>query len=646
MATAEEFLTRKLTAILMADVVGYSYLMGEDEAGTLSRLKAHRDHLVNPLIQTYRGRIVNLMGDGALVEFPSIVEAVACAMKIQEGMVERNKDVSESNKIQFRIGVNLSDVIVEGEDIHGDGVNITARLETLAKPGGVCVSDPVRASIGKKLPLDYKDMGEQQVKNIVEPVRAYDVRLIPGETLPKPADKQLPVGPTMAMSKRWRLITFVIMAALITAAGALMWSKPWLQRVEPALVERMAFPLPEKPSIAVLPFTNMNGDLEQDYFSDGLTENLITTLSQLPDVFVIARNSSFSYRDNPVQIQKVAEELAVRYVVTGSYQKAGERIRVHAQFVDAVSGMHLWADRYDRPWSDIFELQDDLTLRIVSSLSLKLSEEQRIQLSRHYTKDPEAYDYFLRGQAAFYGYSPQANAQAREMYQRAVDRDPNFARAFASLALTHAYDYRFGWREDKEGSLRRAQEFSQKALAMDISLPQIHLVASAIHQFGKDHKEAIKAGQRAIALDKNYADAYVTVAFSQTYLGNAVDAIELIKTAIRLNPNTPSLYYVSLGRALFFAGQLEEAKLYLKRAAELNPTFLITRVMLAAVWGQLGDQDEAEWEVEEILMLDPDFSIEAWLSNEPLVNSAYAERLRRSLQRAGLPEKVITESPR
>lgn len=286
-----------------------------------------------------------------------------------------------------------------------------------------------------------------------------------------------------------------------------------------------------------------------------------------------------------------------------------------------------------------------MTQNIVSSLALELSDQQRVQLSRHYTKDPEAYDYFLRGQASFYGYSAENNARAREMYRRAIDRDPEFTRAVAALALTYAYDFRFGWNNANEASLKRARELSLKASKMDDTLPQVHLVTSVVHQFGRDHEGAIKAGQRAFALDPNYADAYIAVAFSQTHMGNAIGAIEMVEKAMRLNPDTPSIYYIALGRALFYAGRLEDAKLNLRRAVEMNPAFLEAHVMLAGAWSLIGDQDEAEWKAEEVLTLDPDFSVETWLANEPLVDPTYIDTLSKALSKAGLPEKPVQALP-
>ncbi len=382
----------------------------------------------------------------------------------------------------------------------------------------------------------------------------------------------------------------------------------------------------------------MSGDPGQEYFADGLTENVITTVSQLPDVFVIARNSTFAYKGQPVKVHQVAEDLGVRYVLEGSFQRTEDRVRVHAQFIDALSGRHLWAERFDHEWSDVFVLQDELTERIVSSLKLKLSEEQRILLSRHYTNDPEAYEDFLRGQSAFYGYSVEDNARARELYERAVARDPDFARAVAAVALTHAYDFRFGWSDIGEESLARAQELSRQALDMDETLPQIQLVAGAVAQFARDHSKAIEAGRRALALDHSYADAYALVAFSETYVGNATEAIELMEKAMRLNPNPSSLLHVAMGRALFFAERPEQARRHLQRAVELNPEFLLAHIMLAAAWSESGDQGEAEWEVEEVLVLSPDFSIDRWLETEPLVYEPYVDKLRTILLRAGFPE--------
>ncbi len=626
---------RKLTVILHADVVGSTILVQRDETLAHDRMQDSFRRF-SETIRAYGGSTHELRGDALVAEFDRASDAVCAALAFQADNAQFNDGLDGDVRPELRVGISMGEMVIADRTVTGPGVVLAQRLEQLAEPGGVIVQGAAHETIPRRLPFEYKFLGEREVKGFDEPVRAYAISLTPGQIIPSPEGHAVRKGKWFAAS---------IVGLVLIVAGGLVWFQPWVVREEPASVERMVHSLPDKPSIAVLPFRNMSGDPEQDYFSDGLTENLITTLSQLPDVFVIARSSSFTYKGNPVKVQQVAEEFGVHYVVEGSFQRAGGNIRVHAQFVDALSGIHLWAERYDRPWSDVFVLQDDLTRNIVSSLALKLSDEQRIQLSRHYTNDLEAYDYFLRGQAAFYGYSAEDNARAREMYQRAIDRDPDFARAVAALALTYAFDYRFGWNDANETSQKRAQELSRKALAMDDTLPQVHLVASVVHQFGRDHEGAIKAAQRAITLDPNYADAYLAMAFSQTHMGNANGAIGMLKKAMRLNPNTPSIYYVAMGRALFFTGRLEESKRHLERAAEMNPTFLETHVLLVAVWNQIGDQHEAEWKAEEVLTLEPDFSVEAWLDNEPLVDLTYADTLRKSLLRAGLPERPVFVTP-
>ncbi len=358
---------RRLAAILAADVVGYSRLMEIDEAGTLAALKAHREKLIDPAIAERRGRIVKLMGDGSLVEFASVVDAVACAVAIQEGMSARNEGVPEDRRMAFRIGVHLGDVIVEGDDLYGDGVNVAARLEGLAEPGGVCISQQAYDQVETKLDLAYEDLGEQQVKNIARPVRTYRI-LLDGEA---PPGVQRPKTRGLSATQ---IIGSAAVVVLVVAGLALAWWQPWKPDVEPASIERMACPLPEKPSIAVLPFDNLSGDPAQEYFADGITESIITTLSKIPNLFVIARNSTFAYKGKPAKIQQVAEELGVRYVLEGSVQRAGDRTRITAQLIDALSGRHLWADHYDRDVGDIFALQDDITQQVMTELEVKLTE--------------------------------------------------------------------------------------------------------------------------------------------------------------------------------------------------------------------------------------------------------------------------------
>ena len=633
---AEKRLARKLAAILYADVAGYSRLTGEDEEGTHRLLRRYLD-LISASIPRYEGRVVHYAGDAVLADFVTVSDALVCAAAVQRELKRGNDALPEQRRVEFRIGVNLGEVIVDREEIYGDGVNVAARLEALAEPGGICVSEAVRSAVGSKLAFDFESLGEQRVKNIAEPVRAYRVVIAPDTELPAPPAAPAPAKVAKGGPPRWKPVAALGTLALAAVAALLVWLEPWVPSEEPASLERMAFPLPDKPSIAVLPFVNLSGDPSQEYFSDGLTENVITTLSKLPEMFVIARNSTFAYKGSAVKVQRVAEELGVRYVLEGSFQRAGERIRVHAQFIDALSGRHLWAERYDRDWSDVFALQDDLTRRIVASLEVKLSEEQRTRIARRYTTSVEAYDAFLRGQALFGAYD---EAGAREMFERAIALDPDFARAYGALAYTYYRPLELGTAErDVEFSYERGHELAQIAVAKDPTLPQPLIVLAEITA-GRDPPGALAAAKRAIELDPNFGDAYAAVAFVRTNLGEASAALELMTRALRLNPHPPAAYYYIQGRARFFAGQFAESAATFDKALEVNPGSATHRIYLAAALAKQGRTDDARWEVEQLLADEPALSVAgiAATAAQLILHEQYLMSLLEALRAAGLPE--------
>ena len=449
---------RRLAAILAADVVGYSRLMGADEAGTLAALKAHRSEFIDPKFAEHKGRIVKLMGDGVLVEFPSVVDAVECAVAVQQGMAERNADVPEDTRIVFRIGINIGDIIVEGDDIYGDGVNVAARLEGLAEPGGICISRTVFNHVQGKVDFGFDDLGEQEVKNIPEPVRVFKVLL----DAPAAEHTAAP-APAAKRSLRWPLAA-ASLVALVIVAGFALWQFPWEPREEPASVEAMAFPLPDRPSIAVLPFTNMSDDPNQEYFADGITEDLITDLTKISGLFVIARNSSFSYKDQQVKVRQVAEELGVRYVLEGSVRRAGDQVRINAQLIDATTGGHVWADRYDGTIEDIFALQDQVTQQIVTALAVSLSDEDEAQQTRHDTDNAEAHDAYLQGWAHYKLQTPAAFAEAIPFFEEAFQLDPNYAQAHAALASLYWDAYQNAWAFDLGMPSTRAESRANEHL--------------------------------------------------------------------------------------------------------------------------------------------------------------------------------------
>ena len=628
---------RRLAAILAADVVGYTRLMGVDEAGTLDRLKALREELIDPEIARHKGRLVKLMGDGALVEFASVVDAVACAVAIQTSMAERNAEVPEAERLEFRIGINLGDVIVEGEDIYGDGVNIAARLEGLAEPGGVCLSDIVHQSVKAKLDLAFEDLGPQHVKNVAEPVRAYRVDL-GGQAAPKIAERAEPA------KRDWRRPAIAAAVAVaVVVAGVLAWQRPWAPDVEPASIERMAFPLPDKPSIAVLPFDNLSGDPEKEFLSDGLSENIITELSRFKEFFVIARNSTITYKGKPVKVQQVAEELGVRYVLEGSVQIAGDRLRVTAQLIDATRGNHLWAERYDRDLRDIFAVQDEITRTIAATLKENIDLAEYDRILRKPTESLSAYESRKRGQAQWLTFTREGNEQAKRLYEKTLKLDPNYSEAYVGLAWVHINGYRWGWSEtnSREESLGLALEMARKSVEMDPFSHRTHWVlANATMQSG-DLDRAIAEYDRAIELNPNSARVLADSIEPLVYLGRAQEGIARMNAAIRLNPRHPDWYLWNLGWAQYFAEQYEDALASLKK---MNKMPNGARRTLAPVLVRLGRLDEARTMIAEFVQNEPDYSLED-LEATPFEHKEYQERWIEDLRKAGLPDKPPLKLP-
>ena len=618
---------RRLTTILSADVAGYSRLMGEDEAGTLRALKTHRDELIAPKVAEHKGRIVKLMGDGALVEFPSVVEAVRCAVEIQRGMAGRNTDISEDRRIEFRIGINIGDVIVDGEDIYGDGVNVAARLESISEPGGICVHRVVRDQVRDKLSLAFEDMGEIKVKNIARPVGAFRVVL-------DDSARRLTTTRAAATIQKWRWPSVAAaLVMLVAAAGIVVWMRPWEPSVEPAPSARS-----DQPGIAVLPFDNMSGDPTQDYFSDGITEDIITDLSRVSGLFVIARNTMFTYKGRPVNVPQVGRDLGVQYVLEGSVRKAGDRIRINAQLVDAGTGRHLWADRYDRELKDVFALQDEVTRRIVSALAVRLTEDEQEQLARPAETSPEAYDMLLRGLERYRRFTPETNAEAREFFEKAVALDPEYARAYADVSLTYTEELFLGWTDSPDEAIRRGLKFGRNALALDDSIRQVHLALSAVYRLQKRHDEAIAAARKSVELDPNHADGYAQMAFALTYAGQPKEALGAMQKAMRLNPRHPFVYKWIVGHAQFLMGQYEEAAQRFENVLKRNPHFPVAPLLLAAAYGHLGRIEDAEWEVDETLTLLPELSLEHIRQTAVYDDPAHLELYIDGLRKAGLPE--------
>jgi TolB-like protein/cytochrome c-type biogenesis protein CcmH/NrfG len=589
-----EALKRKLTAILSADVKGYSRLMGEDEEATVRTLTSYRE-IMSSLINQHRGRVVDSPGDNVLAEFASVVDAVQGAVEIQQALKARNAELPENRKMEFRIGINLGDVIEEGERIYGDGVNIAARVENLCTGGGICISISAYDQVETKLPLDYEYLGEHSVKNIPKPIRVYQVR----------------AGEEAEISK------------VESGREAIVSTKP----------DRSG--MPEKPSIAVLPFVNMSADPEQEYFSDGLTEDLITDLSRISSLFVIARNSVFTYKGRAVKVEEVSNELGVRYVVEGSVRKAGNRVRITAQLVDARSGGHLWAERYDRDLGDIFALQDEVTQEIVSTLAVKLTADERKSMASAPTDNVEAYDYRLRGSEYFARATKEANAQARQMYEKAIELDPGFSIAYVDLGWTYVSDWTFQWSQEPQ-ALEKASELAQKALLLNDSLPGAYLLLGSVCAWRKEYDDGVTALEKALTLDPNDAESYAALARIYAFSGKPKDALGFMEKAIRLNPAHPSWYSNVLGMAYFTMEADDKATMAFKQAVHLNPNLLPPHIFLAAIHSRRGNNEAARTEVAEVLRISPDCTSERFAEFFPIGDQAIMAQVLDSLRKAGL----------
>ena len=582
---------RRLAAILAADVVGYSRLMAEDEAGTLTALKEHRSALIDPAIARHNGRMVKLMGDGALVEFASVVDAIACAAEIQEAMASRNAGVPEDRRITLRIGVNLGDVIVEGDDIYGGGVNVAARLEGLAEPGGICVSGTAFDTAHDKLDLSFKDLGEQRLKNIDRPVRAYKVRLgAPGPS-------------TTAQTSA-------------------------------------ALELPEKPSLAVLPFTNMSADADQDFFADGISEDLITELSKFRTLFVIARNSSFAFKGQSVEVKEVSAKLGVRYVVEGSVRRAGARVRITAQLIDAVEDNHIWAERYDRDLEDIFAVQDEVTRAIVAAVEPQLASSERLRARRKPTENLGAWECYQRGLWHLHQYREEDSVEALSFLRRAIELDPTFASAHAGLAFLLYYRVILGFSDNPPRDLAAAFEAGTTAVRLDENDPFAHVALGRVHTVRGEHDQAIECCDRAIALNPSFASAHFGRAHSLWMSGRPAEAVLSHDDAMRLSPHDPLLwaFQASKAIALILLERYEEALDYARRAQRQPNTALWAFMPEVSALGLMGRLDEAREALQRVHRLKPDVTCSFATQVLPFTHEKDREHFVRGLLAAGIPE--------
>ena len=624
---AEERAKRKLSAILSADVKGYSRLMGENELLTVQTLKEYRQ-VIDKLVPEYQGRVVDSPGDNVLAEFGSVVDAVECAAKIQEELKDKNAHLAEDRRMEFRIGVNLGDVIDDEGRIYGDGVNVAARVEGLAEGGGICISGTAFDQIGKKLPLGYEYLGEQEVKNIEKPIRVYKV-------LTEPEAVGKVIGEEVRRPKRWRLPA--VAAALILLLGGLaIWNfyfRP--PPIEPASVDKMAYPLPDKPSIAVLPFENLTGDAQKDYIADGFTEDLITALSRVPKLFVIARSSTFSYKGTPVKIQRIAEDLAVRYVLEGSVRQSKEKMRITAQLIDATTGKHLWADRYDRELKDIFALQDEITQSIIVALQVKLTEGEQARV--YYAKGTESLEAYLKHLQSREYFMNFKMDLAKQAAREVIALDPEWAQGYSRLATLMLMDVWFQSSKSPKQSLEEAESLCKKAIQMDNSLALPHAILGQTYLLKRQFDDALYEGKLAVELCPSCADNMAWLGMTLRSVGRPEEAIQYLEKAIRLSPLASGHVYVHLGLSYFFAGQNQKAFDALKTAYNERSKFMPGLIGLAAVCAVLGEEDQAHDAVRKILELHPKFSLDAFSKTLPYKRQIDKQLLIDALYKAGLP---------
>jgi len=584
----EDRVERRLAAVLAADVVGYSRLMEVDEAGTLARLKTVRMELIDPAIANCKGRLIKTTGDGMLVEFQSVTEALRCAVDFQQRMARRNRDMPASRTLLYRIGINLGDVIVDDDDIFGDGVNVAARLESIAEPGGICISAAVRDQVADRLEVGYEDLGEQQVKNIQRPIRAFKV-LLNGES--SDSNKQAATEASPRTNAR-------------------------------------------KPSIAVLPFINMSGDPEQEFFADGLTEDIITELSRFRQLLIISRNAVFVHKGKPIKAQQIAREFGVDYVVEGSVRKAAGRVRVTVQLIDGETETHLWAERYDRALEDIFAIQDEVTSSIAATLFGRVEAAKQDRVQRKPTENMAAYEYVLAGKVLHHWSSREANAKAIQMLNRAIELDPNYAHAHAWKGCVIGQAWMNGWSEDPAATLKLISEELKTALALDDNDADVHRILAALNLIFNAHDKAVYHQDRALSLNPNSDLIVVQQGEVLTWLGKAEEGIEWIRRAMRLNPYHPERFWSHLGRAQYTARIYADA---IASYSKLTAPDSTHHAFMAASSAQLGNHVAAAAHTHEVLQRQPAFTIGNFLQTLHYRQPSDTEHVREGLQKAGLP---------
>ncbi len=625
---------RKLAAVLCADAAGYSRLMEADEARTLATLKAHFQ-VMNSQVETHRGRVVATHGDSLFAEFPSVVDAVQCAVEIQSDLKARNGDLPEESRMLFRIGINLGDVIEEGGNVYGDGVNVASRLESLADAGGICISRSVHDHVKNKMSVGYQSLGSYSVKNIAEPVQVYRI-------LPEPDAFGKAIGRVWYRLRQWQKVALAVAMALLPVVANLAVKK----YIDPAgsspgifafFTENTALPLPDKPSIVVLPLENMTGDPKQEYFTDGITEEIITSLSKISSLFVISRNSSFTYKGKPVKVQKVGKELGVRYVLEGSFQKSGDRVRINAQLIDAVSDQHLWAEHYDRDMKDIFSLQDEIILKILTALQVNLTSGEQARVWAKGTKNLDAYLRLMQARESLYKGDEASTARGRQLIEETIALDPQYAAAVMYMGSTYIQEFLLGASKSPKESLAQGIEWMQKALAMDDSLAEAHARLGHLYTFVNRHDEAIAEAEKAMSMDPNSASVHYMACLVLRFSGKPAESIPVCKKSIRLEPFAPGIYYGNLGMAYFQnRSDCEEAVKACEEGLKRAPEGMIVHFMATTVFSACGKEKEARKTAKELLRISPKFSAESFGKKLPYKDPKEKEPVIEALRKAGL----------
>ncbi|MDH3387902.1 MAG: adenylate/guanylate cyclase domain-containing protein [Gammaproteobacteria bacterium] len=630
---AGKHLTGKLAVILHADVVGSTLLVQRDEQKAHRRIQDSFQRFAQT-ISRYHGQLRELRGDALLAEFDRASDAVSAALAFQSEQLAYNTRIDDEIRPVVRIGVALGEVIIADNTITGEGVVLAQRLEQRSEPGGLCITPAIREALPKRLPFELENLGAQDLKGFDEPVGIYRVALKSGAAVPAPVRDKMRGSAQRPHKSRIALAALLLVISTAAAYGYLSWQAQ-REAVRPGAMAPLAA---EKPSIAVLPFANISGDPDQEYFADGITEDLTTDLSRISGLFVVARNSAFSYKGGSVDIRTVARELGVRYVLEGSVRRIGERIRINAQLIDGDSGGHLWAERFDGAIADVFALQDHVNRKIVAALEVSLTPADEKTFDRVETTSPEAYDLMLRGIERYNTFTSDAIAESRVLFERAAAIDPGYARAYANIALTHATDVNFFWSQDREESIRLGLEFASKAVELDDSIPQIYLTRSILYLSQRQHQTAIEAAQRTIEVHPNYADGYATLGFIASFSGEFETGLKALDQAMRINPQGTGIYLSVKGRILFLMGKYGAALPLLEESVARNPALDRTHLNLAAIYAELGRAEDAEWSVAEARAINPDISLAKERRESIYRRESDIEHFVAALRKAGVPE--------